>query len=215
MKCSLGISNFLEEISTLSHSIFSPLFLCIFHLINLSYLSLLFSGTLHSIGYIFPFLLCILLLFFSQLFVRPPQTLLHFALLQFFLLGLVLITASCTMSRTSVHSSSGTRSIRSNPLNLFVTSTVIRSYLNGLIVFPTCFSLSLKFCNKELMIWAIINSWSCFCWLHRTSPSLATNNIINLISVLTTWWCLCVELSLVLLQEGVCYDQCVLLAKLC
>ena len=25
----------------------------------------------------------------------------------------------------------------------------------------------------------------------------------------------CVELSLVLLEEGVCYDQCVLLAKLC
>ena len=35
----------------------------------------------------------------------------------------ILITASCTMSQTSVHSSSGTL-IRSNPLNLFVTSTV-------------------------------------------------------------------------------------------
>ena len=30
--------------------------------------------TLHSNGYIFPFLLCLSLLFFSQLFVRPPQT---------------------------------------------------------------------------------------------------------------------------------------------
>ena len=39
-----------------------------------SYLSLLFFGTLHSSGHIFPFLLCFLLLFFSQLFVRPPQT---------------------------------------------------------------------------------------------------------------------------------------------
>ena len=38
-----------------------------------SFLSLLvFFGTLHSNGYIFPFLLCFLLLFFSQLFVRPP-----------------------------------------------------------------------------------------------------------------------------------------------
>ena len=36
--------------------------------------SLLFFGTLHSDGYIFPFLLCLLLLFFSQLFVRPLQT---------------------------------------------------------------------------------------------------------------------------------------------
>ena len=33
-----------------------------------------FFGTLHSNGYIFPFLLCFLLLFFSQLFVKPPQT---------------------------------------------------------------------------------------------------------------------------------------------
>jgi len=41
---------------------------------RLYYLSLLFFGTLHSNGYIFPFLLCFLLLFFSQLFVRPPQT---------------------------------------------------------------------------------------------------------------------------------------------
>ena len=36
----------------------------------------------------------------------------------FFLLGMVLIPVSCTTSRTSVHSSSGTLSIRSNPLNL-------------------------------------------------------------------------------------------------
>ena len=39
---------------------------------RLSYLSLLIFGTLHSKGYIFPFLLCFC--FFSQLFVRPPQT---------------------------------------------------------------------------------------------------------------------------------------------
>ena len=38
------------------------------------YLSLLFFGTLHSDAYIFPFLLCFSLLFFSQLFVSPPQT---------------------------------------------------------------------------------------------------------------------------------------------
>ena len=38
----------------------------------LSLLAILWN--LHSNGYIFPFLLCFLLLFFSQLFVRPPQT---------------------------------------------------------------------------------------------------------------------------------------------
>ena len=41
---------------------------------RLSYLCLLFFGTLHSNRNIFPFLLCLSLLFFSQLFVRPPQT---------------------------------------------------------------------------------------------------------------------------------------------
>ena len=111
------------------------------------------------------------------------------------------------------------------------------------------------------MIWAIVSSWSYFCWLYRASPSLAAKNmlllsrfsrvwlsatlwtedhqaplsmgfsrqeywsglpfpspaknIINLILVLTICWCPCVESSLVLLEEGVCYDQCVLLAKLC
>ena len=38
----------------------------------------------------------------------------------------------------------------------------------------------------------------------RVSPSLAAKNIINLISVLTIWWCPCVESSLVLLEEGAC-----------
>ena len=69
---SLGIYNFLEKITSLSHSI---VFLYLFALITdrLSYLSLLFFGTLRSNGYIFPYLLCLSLLFFSQLFVRPPQ----------------------------------------------------------------------------------------------------------------------------------------------
>ena len=53
-----------------------------------------------------------------------------------------------------------------------------------------------------------------FCWLYRGSPILAAKNIINMILVLTIWWCPRVESSLVLLKEGVCYDQCILLAKL-
>ena len=39
-----------------------------FHWERLSYLSLLFFGTLHSIGFIFPILICLSLLFYSQLF---------------------------------------------------------------------------------------------------------------------------------------------------
>ena len=74
MKCSLGISNFLEEISSLSHSI---VFLYFFALIikeGFLISPCFFFGTLHSNGYIFPFLLCFSFIFFTQLFVRPPQT---------------------------------------------------------------------------------------------------------------------------------------------
>ena len=58
--------------SIVFHILLFSLFLCIVHL-RRPYLSLLLSGTLHSVGYIFPFCLCRSLLFFSQLFVRPPQ----------------------------------------------------------------------------------------------------------------------------------------------
>ena len=62
------------------------LFSSIFFALNwgrLSYLSLLFFGTLHFDGYIFPFLLCFLLLFFSKLFERPPQTTIFFFCISF------------------------------------------------------------------------------------------------------------------------------------
>ena len=62
------------------------------------------------------------------------------------------------------------------------------------------------------MIWATVSSWSYFCWLY-IFPSLAAKNIINLISVLTVWWRLCVESSLVVLEDGVCYDQCIRTSK--
>ena len=48
------------------------------------------------------------------------------------------------------------------------------------------------------MTYATVSSWSCSCSLYRASPSLAAKNIINLISVLTIWWCPCVESSLMI-----------------
>ena len=48
----------------------------------------------------------------------------HFAVLHFFSMGMVLIPVSCTMSWSCIHSSSGSLSIRSSALNLFLTSTV-------------------------------------------------------------------------------------------
>jgi len=59
------------------------------------------------------------------------------------------------------------------------------------------------------MIWATVSSQSYFCWLYTASPSMAAKNIIIMISVLTIWWCPCVESSLVLLEEGVGYNKCV------
>ena len=57
--------------------------------------------------------------------------------------------------------------------------------------FPYFLQFKSEFCNKEFMIWATVSSWFCFCWLYGASPSLAAKNIINLILVLTTWWCSC------------------------
>ena len=59
-------------------------------------------------------------LLFSAIFKASSDN--HFAFLPFFSKRMVLIPVSCTMSQTSVHSSSGTLSIRSSPLNLFLTS---------------------------------------------------------------------------------------------
>jgi len=99
MKYSLAISNFLEEISSLSCPIG---FLYFFALITeegfnqLSYLSLLFFGTLHSNGYLFfsPLLFASLLI--TAICKTSSDS--HFAFLYFFFLGMVLIPVSYTMS---------------------------------------------------------------------------------------------------------------------
>ena len=63
--------------------------------------------------------------------------------------------------------------------------------------FPYFLKFEPEFCNTELMIWAMVSHWSCFCWLYTASPVLAAKNIINLIWVLSIWWCPYVELFLV------------------
>ena len=96
--------------------------------------------------------------------------------------------------------------------DLILESKVIPEWPNA---FPYFLQFMTEFCSKELMIWVTASSKSCFWWLYRAFPSSAAKNIINLISVLTTWWCLCIESSLGLLKKGVCYDWQVLLTKLC
>ena len=105
----LCISNFLEEISSLSHSIvffyffaliteegflISPCYsleLCIFKWEYLSFSPLLFASLL-----------------FTAICKSSSEN--HFALLHIFSMGMVLICVSWTMSQTSAHSSSGTLS---------------------------------------------------------------------------------------------------------
>ena len=93
---------------------------------------------------------------------------------------------------------------------------------NGLVVFPTFFYLSLNFaikswCNKEFLCnkepqlapGLFFFFFFFFCWLYRTNFSIfGSNNIINLILVLTIWLCPCVELSQVLLEEDGCQEGC-------
>ena len=129
-----------------------PLFLCIDRWGRLSYLSLLFFGTLHSDAYIFPFLLCFR---FSSFHSSKASSDSHFAFLHFFSMGMVLISVFCTMSQTSIHSSSGTLSIRSSPLNFFVTS--VPEWSSG---FPYFLQFKSEFGNKGS--WSEPQSAPCF-----------------------------------------------------
>ena len=104
---SLYFSNFLEEISSLSHSI---VFLYFFALIAEKgfLISPCYSLELciqMGISFLFSFAFCFL---FTAIFKTSSDS--HFAFLHFFLLGMVLIPVSCTMSQTSFQSSSGTLS---------------------------------------------------------------------------------------------------------
>ena len=72
MKCSLGPLIFLKRSLVFPILLFSSIYLHWSLSKTLSLLAIL--GILHSNGFIFPFLLCLSLLFFSQSFGRPPQT---------------------------------------------------------------------------------------------------------------------------------------------
>ena len=110
------VSVFLEQISSLSHSI---VFLCFLPLITE-------EGFLISPCYSLELCIKCMYLSFSPLSfasflfsaICKASSDNHFAFLHFFFLGMVLITASRTMTQTSIHSSSGSLSIGSNSLNL-------------------------------------------------------------------------------------------------
>ena len=99
MKYSLGISNFLEVISSLSHSIVFLYFFVLFiqegFLISpSSSLELCFK---RDLSFSFSFAFC-----FSLSAICKVSSDNHFSMLHFFFLGMVLITNSCTMLQISV-----------------------------------------------------------------------------------------------------------------
>ena len=106
MKCSLGISNFLEEIPTLSHSVVSSI--SSHWSLRKAFSSLL--AILWNSAFRWEYLSFSPLPFTSLLFsaICEASSDSHFAFFHFFFLGMVLITSSCTMLWTSIHSSSGT-----------------------------------------------------------------------------------------------------------
>ena len=112
---------FFEEISSLSHFI---VFLYFFALVTeedfLSLLVILWNSAFKWVYLSFSPLLW--LLFTLHQFVRSLRQ--PFCFSVFLFLGDGLAHCSCTVSWTFVHSSSGILSIRSSPLNLFLTSTV-------------------------------------------------------------------------------------------
>ena len=120
---SLGISNLIEAIFSLSHFI---IFLYFFALINeeglLSLLVILWNSAYKWVCLSFSPLFFTSLLFTA---ICKASSESHFAFLHFFFLWMFLLPGSCIVSPASIHSSSGTLSVRYSPLTLFLTSPII------------------------------------------------------------------------------------------
>ena len=93
----------------------------------------------------------------------------HFALLHFFFLGIVLVTASCAVLQTYINSSSGTVSIRSNSLNLFAS---IWNECNCTVVWPF-FGITLHWDWNEKWPFPIL-------WPLLSFPNLLTYQVYKL-----------------------------------
>ena len=139
MKCSLGVSIFLEEISSLCPSI---VFLYFFALITEEgFLTMLCYSLELCIQMDISFLFSFAFSFSSFLNYFKASSDNHFAFLHFFFLGAVLITASYTMSLTSINSSQALclsdlipwiSEIKGNSISLLMTfSNVFTLVLNN------------------------------------------------------------------------------------
>ena len=193
------------------------LFLCTVHFRRLSYLSLLFSGTLHSVGYTVPLLPCFLLLFFLQLFVKSPQTTtvpscISFSLgwfcslppIQYYEPLSTDLQALCLLDLIPwIYSSPPLYNHRGFDLDY-----------TGLVVFLANFNLSLNIAlrcwwfepqSTPGLVFADIYSFSIFGHKECNQSDLGFDHLVSPMC----------KVSLMLLKKSVCYDQCVLLAELC
>ena len=119
MKRSLDLSNFLEEIPSLSQSV---VFLCCFVLLIsedflISHCYILELNSAIQLCIFFPFFLA--LYFSSFLSYLQASSDNDFAFLHFIFFGMALVTALCTVCPWFFR-----HSVRCNPLNLFITSHV-------------------------------------------------------------------------------------------
>src|SRR5574341_756766 len=147
MKYSLGISNFLEEIPSLSHSV---VFLYFFALIAeegfLISPCILWNSAFRCLYLSFSPLLFTSLLFTAICKASPDS---HFAFLHFFSMGMVLIPVFCMMSRTSLHSSSGTLSFLNLSLNLAIRCSWSEPQSAPGLVFADCIELLHLGCKED------------------------------------------------------------------
>ena len=152
-------SNFLEEISSLSHS---TVFLYLFVLITEECfpISPLYSLKLCiQMGISFLSHLPFTSLLFSAICKASSDN--HFAFLSLVFLGMVLITAFCTVSQTYVQNSSGTLSdlfpsiYLSLPLYNHKGFDLGHTWSSG---FPYFLQFKSEFGNKECMIWTTVSS---------------------------------------------------------
>ena len=178
MRCSLGICNHLDEITNLPMLLFSSISLHCSLKKALFFLLAIFWNSAFRWLYL-SFILCLPFLFFSQLFVRPPQiTILPFS---FVFLGDGFDHHLLTMLQTSVHISSDTLSDLIPWIYLSLPLYNHKRFDLGHTWWPSSFPYFLTFKsewkyfdNKEFMIWATVSSlFFFFHWLYRASPSSA------------------------------------------
>ena len=178
MTWSLDSSNFLEEISSLSHSIVFLYFFALIteedFLISPCYLELSLKWVYVSFS---PLSFASLL--FSAICKASSSN--HFAFLQFFFLGMVLVTTSV---KCYEHMSIILQALCLPDLipwiylspSLYNDKEFELGLLQWLSGFPYFLQFKPEFCKKELIIWATVNSRSCFCrltellhlWMWRT-----------------------------------------------